>query len=206
MAARRASETAKDGLPILSFATRASFERWMLAAERGVWLKIAKKGSGEATIDYAEGLLAALAVGWIDGQRDRYDEVYFLQRFTPRTPRSRWSKVNRAKAESLVAKGNMHPRGHAEVAAAKADGRWDAAYDSPKNVTVHPELDEALAASPRARRFFETIDRTNRHAILYRVHAPKKAETRTRKVAEIVAMLERGEVFHPDRVPKKKRG
>lgn len=170
----------------------------------GVWLELAKKSAGFTTVTYGEALEVALCWGWIDGQKGRVGEDSWKQRFTPRRARSIWSKVNRAKAEALIAAGRMQPSGLHEVTRAKADGRWEAAYDSPKNAEVPEDLAKALAKSPRAKAMFETLDATNRFAILFRTQVVKKAETRARKIAAFVASLAKGQVPYPERLPKKK--
>jgi uncharacterized protein YdeI (YjbR/CyaY-like superfamily) len=193
------AEEIKAGLPILSFADGSELEAWILAHPDapGLWLRIAKKGGGASSLGYAEALDAAICHGWIDGQKAPDDETWWLQRFTPRRPGGRWSKINCGKAEALLAAGRMHPRGQAEVDAARADGRWDAAYAGQADAEVPDDLQAALAASPAAARFFTTLSSTNRYAILYRIGAVKRAETRARKIAQYVAMLEAGETIHP---------
>ena len=191
---------ARDGLPVLSFASRDEWEAWLAEEHEtspGVWLEIAKKGSGIASVSYPEALEVALCYGWIDGQKGTLDDARWLQRFTPRTRRSKWSKINRAKAEELIAAGRMKPAGLRAVEAAKADERWDAAYDSPGTATVPEDLRRALDENDRAREFFRTLDRTNRYAILYRIQDAKKPETRARRIESYVAMLERGEKLYP---------
>jgi uncharacterized protein YdeI (YjbR/CyaY-like superfamily) len=162
-----------------------------------VWLKIARKASGVASVSYAEALEVALCYGWIDGQKDKHDDDHWLQRFGPRQPRSKWSKVNRGKATALIEAGAMKPAGLREVERAKADGRWDAAYDSPSTATVPDDLQRALDEEPRAREFFATLDSANRYAILYRIQDAKKPETRARRIAKFVAMLSEHEKLHP---------
>jgi uncharacterized protein YdeI (YjbR/CyaY-like superfamily) len=154
-------------------------------------------------VTHAEALEVALCFGWIDARRGKLDDDYFLQRFTPRGPRSRWSKLIRARAEGLVTAGRMRPAGLREVERAKADGRWDAAYDSARTATVPDDLQLALDREPRARAFFETLDGANRYAILYRVQEAKKPETRQRRIETFVAMLAAGETIHP---PARRRG
>ena len=191
---------APDDLPILPFASPAAWEEWLEerhASSPGVWLKIAKKASGIETVTHAEALEAALCFGWIDGQRNRLDDEWFLQRFTPRRPRSRWSQINRDKVEQLTARGAMRPAGLREVERAKADGRWDAAYASQSKIEVPPDLQQALDDSPTAKEFFETLNGTNRYAVLYRIHDAKRPETRARRIEKFVAMLARGEKLHP---------
>lgn len=185
-----------DGKPIRFFASARALRTW-LAREHGkssgIWVRFAKKASGVKSVTYDEALDIALCYGWIDGQARSDDETYYLQKFTPRAKRSMWSKRNREKVAALIESGAMQPPGLAEVERAKADGRWDAAYDPPSKIGMTKELEAALKKNKRAREFFETLDRTNRYAILYRVQLPKRAETRERKVKEFVAMLARGE-------------
>jgi uncharacterized protein YdeI (YjbR/CyaY-like superfamily) len=192
-------EETRSGLPIRAFPDAAALEAWLAEqppGSAGIWLKLAKKGSGIASVSKAEAVDSALCHGWIDGQLDKYDEKSWLIRYTPRRPRSKWSEINRNRAEALIAEGRMRPAGLAEVEAAKADGRWSAAYAPQSRATVPPDLAAALAASPLATAFFATLKGANRYAILYRIGAAKKPETRARKVAEFVAMLERGETVH----------
>lgn len=191
---------APDDLPIVPFADAAAWEAWLErnhARAVGVWIKIAKKDTGIATVTYAQALEGALCFGWIDGQKKGLDETHWLQRFTPRRSRSIWSKVNRAKAEALVEGGKMQPAGLAEIERAKADGRWDAAYDSPRTSTVPDDLAAALAANAVARDFFATLDSTNRYAILHRLQTAKKPETRARRLAQFVEMLTEHRTIYP---------
>jgi uncharacterized protein YdeI (YjbR/CyaY-like superfamily) len=162
----------------------------------GVWLKFAKKGSGVATVTYAEAVEEALCYGWIDGQAAGHDETFYLQRFTPRRRRSKWSLINRNKAERLIAEGRMKPAGLAQVEAAKGDGRWDAAYPSPSAATVPDDLQAALDQNPKAKAFFEALTGQNRYAVLYRIRDAKRPETRAKRIAEYVAMLAQGRTFH----------
>jgi uncharacterized protein YdeI (YjbR/CyaY-like superfamily) len=162
----------------------------------GIRLKIAKKGTGIASITYAEALDEALCHGWIDGQKEAFDETWFVQRFTPRRARSRWSKVNRERIERLTAEGRMQPAGLAQVEAAKADGRWDAAYDGSRTATVPDDLQAALDAEPAAKAFFETLTSANRYAILYRVQDAKRPETRAKRIAQYVEMCREGRTLH----------
>jgi uncharacterized protein YdeI (YjbR/CyaY-like superfamily) len=188
--------------PEVSFADQAAWRAWLAAQHRdapdGVWLKIAKKGKdvGES-VDYPQALEVALCFGWIDGQKKGLDETHWLQHFCPRRSRSIWSKVNRAKAEALVEAGEMQPAGQAEIDRAKADGRWDAAYDSPRTSTVPDDLAAALASNPVARDFFATLGSTNRYAILHRLQTAKKPETRARRLAQFVEMLTEHRTIHP---------
>ncbi|MFJ3662636.1 YdeI family protein [Streptomyces sp. NPDC090119] len=187
-------------LEIVAFESAEAFEAWLganHAASPGLWLKLRKKGAGIVALDYAQALDVALCHGWIDGQKAKFDDEWWLQRFTPRTSRSRWSKVNRDKVAALTEQGRMRPPGQAEVDRAKADGRWEAAYDGAKTATVPDDLAAALAADPAAAEFFGTLDRQNRYAILYRVQDAKKPETRARRIEKFVAMLAKGEKPHP---------
>jgi uncharacterized protein YdeI (YjbR/CyaY-like superfamily) len=188
-----------DELPIVPFASAAAWEAWLEerhAAAPGVLLKFAKKGSGVATVTYEEAVEVALCFGWIDGQVRRFDERFYLQRFTPRRRASRWSKINVERALALIEAGRMRPAGLAQVEAAQADGRWEAAYASPSNATVPPDLQAALDANPAAAAFFATLSGANRYAILYRVGDAKRPETRARRIAQFVEMLARGETVH----------
>lgn len=185
-------------LPILPFADANAWETWLVAnaASKGLWLKIAKKDSGIATVTYAGALDVALCHGWIDGQKRSFDSDYFLQRFTPRRPKGLWSKINIGHAERLIAEDRMRPGGQREIDAAKADGRWDAAYDGARNMEVPPELTAALAKNKKARTFFETLDKTNRYSVCWRVQTAKKPETKAKRVETLVAMLARGDKIH----------
>ncbi|MFL5873238.1 MAG: YdeI/OmpD-associated family protein [Solirubrobacterales bacterium] len=188
-----------EELPIRLFAGPGELESWLEqshASSAGVWLKIAKKGSGESSVSYAEALELALCFGWIDSQKRGFDAAFFLQRFTPRRPRGRWSMINREKAEALLAAKRMRPAGLAEVEAAKADGRWEAAYAGQRTAEVPEDLQRELAASPAAAEFFQGLDSANRYAIVYRLNDAKKPETRERRLRKFIAMLERGEKIH----------
>jgi uncharacterized protein YdeI (YjbR/CyaY-like superfamily) len=188
-----------DELPILLFATPPELEAWLEenhAESDGFWLKVAKKGSGEQSVTYAEGLKLALCFGWIDSQKRGFDERFFLQRFTPRRPRGRWSRINRDKAEELIAAASVRPAGMAEIEAAKADGRWDAAYEGASTAKVPDDLRRELDTNEAAREFFAGLDSSNRYAIIYRLNDAKKPETRERRLRKFIAMLERGEKIH----------
>jgi uncharacterized protein YdeI (YjbR/CyaY-like superfamily) len=186
---------------VVSFANQAEWRAWLAAhhdaGPEGVWLKIAKKGSAVASVDYPQAVEVALCYGWIDGQKKGLDETHWLQRFTPRRSRSIWSKVNRAKAEALVEAGEMQPAGLAEMERAKADGRWDAAYDGQRTSAVPDDLAAALAGNAVAGEFFATLDSTNRYAILHRLQTAKKPETRARRLAQFVEMLGERRTLHP---------
>jgi len=188
-----------DELPIHLFAGPAELEAWLEenhASSEGLWLKIAKKGASEPSVTYAEALELALCFGWIDSQKRGFDETHFLQRFTPRRPRGRWSKINREKVEALFEEGKIRPTGLAEVEAAKADGRWEAAYEGQRTAKVPPDLQRELDANPAAAEFFASLSSANRYAIIYRLDDAKKPETRERRLKKFVAMLERGEKIH----------
>jgi uncharacterized protein YdeI (YjbR/CyaY-like superfamily) len=202
--ASQTASTAKD-LPVLSFATARAWSKWLAthhASSRGLWLKIAKKGAGSASITYSEALDSALAWGWIDGQKRTFDNAWWLQRFTPRRAKSGWSKINRAKVEKLIAAGTMAAPGLAEVERAKRDGRWDRAYDGARGSSVPADLVAAFARNARARAFFETLDAANRYAILYRVQTATKPETRAERITRFVALCARHETIHPRRDTK----
>jgi uncharacterized protein YdeI (YjbR/CyaY-like superfamily) len=187
-------------LPVLPFASAEEWSAWLAenhATSEGLWIKIAKKGSGIPTVTYDEAVDAALCYGWIDGQKDSHDANYFLQKFTPRRARSRWSEVNRDKATRLIERGLMQPAGLREVERARADGRWDAAYGRQSLSEIPDDLQQALDGNPAAREFFATLNRQNRYAILYRIHDAKKPETRARRIAQFVAMLAEGKTLYP---------
>jgi uncharacterized protein YdeI (YjbR/CyaY-like superfamily) len=187
-------------LPVHSFGSRAEWAAWLErehSSAAGVWLAIARKGGGAESVSYAEALDVALCYGWIDGRKDRLDDQTWLQRFTPRRARSRWSKRNRGRAEELIESGAMAPAGLREIERARADGRWDAAYDSHSTATVPADLAAALDNDHAARDFFATLDSNNRYAILYRIQEARRPETRARRIAKYVAMLRAGEKIHP---------
>jgi uncharacterized protein YdeI (YjbR/CyaY-like superfamily) len=189
-----------DGLPTVFFASAADWVRWLEdnhALSEGVWIKIAKKGSGIDSVRYPEVLDGALCFGWIDGRREALDDRHFLQRFTPRRTRSRWSRINCQKVEQLIADGRMRPAGLSEVERARADGRWDAAYDGQKTIAVPDDLRRELDARPDANAFFARLSSQNRYAILYRLQDAKRPETRARRLAKFIAMLEAGEQIYP---------
>jgi len=184
--------TTKPDLPMVPFASRDAWEAWLEgqhATSEGLWLKFAKKSSGIETVTYDQAVEIALCYGWIDGQARRFDEEYYLQRFTPRRTKSKWSKINRQKATELSERGEMKPAGPREVERAKADGRWDAAYDARSTATVPDDLLRELEKNEKAREFFSELDRRNRYAILYHIQDAKKPETRARRIAKYVAML-----------------
>ena len=189
-----------NDLPILSFASQGDWETWLAeqhSTSQGIWLKIAKKDADVRTVSYPEALEVALCFGWIDGQKRGLDETHWLQRFTPRTARSKWSRINTDKAQALIDAGRMRPAGMREVELARADGRWEAAYEGQRGSAVPPDLAEALAANAAAQAFFATLNSANRYAVLYRIHDAKRPETRARRIATYVAMLADGKTFHP---------
>lgn len=189
----------RGGLPILAFSNANEFDIWLdkqPADAAGAWLKLAKRSAGAAGVSKAEVIDAALCHGWIDGQLDKYDGEYWLVRFTSPTARSKWSQVNKRRAMQLVAEGRMRESGLAQIEAAKADGRWDLAYAPASAASVPADLQDALDANPKAANFFASLKGANRYAIVYRIGSVKRPETRARKIAEYVAMLERGETIH----------
>ncbi|WP_432090943.1 YdeI/OmpD-associated family protein [Streptomyces sp. NRRL F-5630] len=192
--------TGKSPEPVLSFATREEWEEWLEQNHQdssGIWFRIPKNASAAEGVGYAEALESALCYGWIDGQKKKQDERYWLQRFTPRRAGSKWSKVNREKATALIEAGRMRPAGQREVDKAKKDGRWEAAYAAQSKATVPDDLQAALDAAPEAARdFFAGLDSRNRYAILHRVEDAKKAETRAARIEKFVAMLTEGKKLY----------
>lgn len=189
--------TAKE-LPVKLFRTLAAWEKWLGANgdAPGVWVQIARKDSGETSVSQNDAIEGALCHGWIDGQKRALDDRFFMLRFTPRRPRSVWSKINIAKVGQLIASGRMRPAGLREVEAARADGRWDVAYEGSARMEVPAELAEAMAGNGKARAFFDRLDRANRYAFCWRVQTAKKPETRRARAEKFVAMMERGEKIH----------
>ncbi|EED65634.1 YdeI/OmpD-associated family protein [Comamonas testosteroni] len=181
------------------FKSAKAFEVWLKknhAASGGLWLRIAKRGANEPSVTYPEAVEVALCWGWIDGQKKSLDDQHYLQRFTPRRARSVWSKINVEKVQALIEAGRMQPAGQAQIDAAKADGRWERAYDGARTSTVPEDLQAALEAEPAAKALFATINASNRYAILWRIQTAAKAETRARRIEQLVAMLARGETIH----------
>jgi uncharacterized protein YdeI (YjbR/CyaY-like superfamily) len=194
-----------DRLPVITCAAVDDWAGWLAThhgSSPGVWLKLARKGAAPS-IDYQQALEQALVWGWIDGQKRAVDERWWLQKFTPRRPGSVWSRINRDKALALIAAGKMQPPGLAAVESAREDGRWQRAYAGQKRAVVPPDLQAALRADPRAAAAFATLDARNRYAILYRIGAAKKPETRARRVAGFVAMLAAGRLLYPPAVKKR---
>lgn len=187
-------------LPTVAFETQSDWAAWLESnhdTSPGVWLQLAKKASGVPSVSYDQAVEAALCFGWIDGQKGRLDDKAWLQRFTPRGPRSIWSKINRERAEKLAASGRMSPAGSRAVENAKQNGQWDAAYDSPSGATVPPDFQAALDRSKAAAAFFATLSGANRYAILFRIQTAKKAETRAKRISDFIEMLKRKEKLHP---------
>lgn len=188
------------GLPILAFQNPEAWAKWLEknhSTSPGVWLRLAKKSSDVQSVSYSEALEVALCYGWIDGQRRSESETTWLQKFTLRGKRSIWSKINRQKALALVESGRMRPGGLKEIERAKADGRWEAAYDSPSNAAVPPDFQAALDKNARAKAFFAGLGRANRYAVLFRIQTAKKAETRARRIQQFIQMLEKKQKVHP---------
>lgn len=181
---------------MLAFASAAEWEAWLAAADRssdGLWIKLAKRGAGVPSVSFAEALEVALCYGWIDSQAAGYDDRFYLQRFTPRRKRSKWSQINRNRATELIAQGRMKPAGLEQVELAKADGRWDAAYASPANATVPDDLQAALDADPKAAETFAGLSASQRYGVLYRLDDAKRPETRARRLEQFLARLSAGE-------------
>lgn len=197
-----------SGAQVRRFATARAWEAWLeknFDKSSGVWLRLGKKGSGVRTVGYGEALDVALCYGWISGQARSDTERTWLAQFAPRTENSIWSKINREKTTALIASGRMRPPGLRAIERAKRNGRWQAAYDSPRRAIVPQDLEAALDANARAREFFARLDSANRYAILFRIQTVKKAETRERKIEEFVEMLERNQTLHPPR-PRRRHG
>lgn len=192
--------TMKDqAYPILQFETQKEFEEWLSKnhdKEQGVWLQFAKKGTGVTTIVYSEALDVALCYGWIDGQSKRFDDTFYLQKFVPRGRKSIWSKINRENVLRLIKEGRMRPSGLLQIDAAKKDGRWDQAYDSPKNMKVPEDFLNELKKDKNAYAFYQTLNRANTYAIAWRLQTAKKPETREKRIHAIIDMLKKGEKFH----------
>lgn len=189
-----------DRLPISSFETQQDWETWLEehhANTEGIWLKIAKKEASIPSVNYAQALDSAICYGWIDGQKASFDDKYWLQKFTPRRSKSAWSKVNCDKATALIAEGRMQPAGLWQVELAKADGRWDAAYESQSKISISPDLQSELDKNQKAKDFFSTLDSRNRYAILYRIQTAKKPETRSARIRKFIEMLSRNETIYP---------
>ena len=190
----------KQGLPVVSFASQAAWETWLEAnhaTSQGLWLKIAKADSGVGSVSYPEALESAICYGWIDAQKASLDDQFWLQKFTPRGPRSKWSRLNCEKAADLLRQGRMKPPGLVAIEQARQDGRWDAAYEPQSRAVVPDDLQRELDSNPTARAFFEGLDSRNRYAILYRLHDAKKPETRRRRLEQFLAMLSERRRIYP---------
>jgi uncharacterized protein YdeI (YjbR/CyaY-like superfamily) len=187
-------------VPILLFESLQGWEEWLdehHTHAQGVWLKIAKKGTEGLSVSYADALDGALCYGWIDGQKKSYDDAFWLQKFTPRRPKSVWSKVNTEKVTQLIESGKMKPAGLREVDAAKQDGRWDAAYRSQSNLTIPGDFRVELETHPQAKEFFETLNKLNRYAICHRIETARKPETRKARIDRFIAMLADHKKIYP---------
>jgi uncharacterized protein YdeI (YjbR/CyaY-like superfamily) len=187
-------------LPVQSFAHQKAWAAWLdknHAKSSGIWLKLAKKSSGIPSVTYDEAIEVALCYGWIDGQKRSYDETSWLQKFTPRGPKSIWSKINTEKVLDLIENGRMKPAGLKAVESAQLDGRWDAAYAPQSKATVPEDLQRELDRNKKAKTFFSTLDSLNRYAILHRIHTARKAETRARRIEQFIRMLEKKEKIYP---------
>jgi len=196
----KSSRPSKTDLPIMPFERQKDWAAWLdknHATSSGVWLKLARKASGIKSVTYDEALEVALCYGWIDGQRKSHDETSWLQKFTPRGPKSIWSKINTDKARRLIESGQMKPAGLKAVESARQDGRWDAAYDAQSKAVAPADLQAALDRNEKAKAFFATLDSRNRYAILHRIHTAKKAETRAKRIEQFVRMLANKEKIHP---------
>jgi uncharacterized protein YdeI (YjbR/CyaY-like superfamily) len=189
-----------ENLQIMSFETQQDWEAWLKehhADTKGIWLKIGKKEARTSSVSYAEALDNAICYGWIDGQKASFDDKYWLQKFTPRSARSIWSKVNCEKATALIAEGRMQPAGLRQVELAKSDGRWDSAYESQSKITIPDDLQSELDKNQKAKDFFNTLDSRNRYAILFRIQTAKKAETRSARIQKFVEMLSQQQKIYP---------
>jgi uncharacterized protein YdeI (YjbR/CyaY-like superfamily) len=189
-----------DNLEVMSFETQQNWETWLKEHHtdtKGIWLKIAKKEARTPSVSYSEALESAICYGWIDGQKASFDDRYWLQKFTPRTARSIWSKVNCDKATALITEGRMQPAGLRQVERAKSDGRWDKAYDSQSKITIPDDFQRELDNNPKAREFFKTLNSVNRYAILFRIQTAKKPETRSARIQKFIEMLSQHQRIYP---------
>lgn len=199
MRKKEATPASKD-LPIILFEDQNAWTKWLAKNhenEPGIWLRLAKKASGIDSVSYDQAVESALCYGWIDGQKKSYDNDTWIQKFTPRSPRSIWSKINREKVTTLIQNGRMKPAGLAAIERAKQNGQWDAAYDSARNMIVPDDFQAALDRNKKAGKFFAGLNATNRYAILFRIQTAKKAETRTRRIEQYIEMLEKNEKLYP---------
>ncbi|CAM3092766.1 YdeI/OmpD-associated family protein [Paenibacillus lupini] len=190
----------KIELPVLFFPDQSAFEEWLAShhdQSPGIWLQISKKNAARPSVTYHEALDVSLCYGWIDSHKKTFDEESWIQRFSPRGPKSIWSKVNKDKAEGLIAAGKMQPSGFKSIETAKQNGLWDKAYESQSNATIPEDFAIELARNEKAQQFFDTLDKQNRYAILFRIHNVKKQETRVKKIHQFIEMLEKGEKIYP---------
>ncbi len=196
----KAIETSETDLPVMLFKNQEEWEAWLskrYASSAGLWLRLAKKSGELQSVSYQEALDVALCYGWIDGQKKSHDGESWLQRFTPRKPKSIWSRINQAKALGLIKHGRMRPAGLAAIESAKRDGRWDAAYDSHRTAAPSHDFQTALNKNPKAKAFFATLNSRNRYAILFRIQTAKKDETRQKRIEQFVRMLAKHDKLHP---------
>ena len=197
--AKKSASSVRVEEPTHAFKDVKAWDSWLAknhTTADGMWMRLAKKASGIKSITYPEALEVALCYGWIDGLKRPESETAWLQRFTPRRAKSIWSEINREKALGLIASGRMQPAGLEQVERAKSDGRWEAAYASPKSATMPPDFEKELNRHPKAKAFFKTISRTNSYAIMWRIQTAKKPETRARRIATYIEMLEKGDTIH----------
>ena len=193
-------------LPTLPFESKMKWADWLAKQHdksTGVWLKLGKKGTGIPSVTYEEALDVALCYGWIDGQKGSFDDKYWLQKFTPRGPKSIWSKINTEKVERLISSGDMTPAGLKAIEAAKQDGRWEAAYASQKNISIPEDFQAALNKNKKAKAFFDTLKSAERYSFLFRIQTAKKAERRAKRIQQFVEMLAKNEKFHEFLAKKK---
>jgi len=191
-------ETFKD-LPVILFDNQKELKEWLsknYSQIHGIWIKIAKKNSGKTSVTYNEAIEEALCYGWIDGQINRYNDDYYIQKFTPRGPKSVWSKINVAKIENLIKENRLQPSGLQAVKVAKSNGAWDAAYDSSSTFTIPEDFQAALKENPKAKQFFETLNRANTYAIYWHLETAKRPETRQARIEKFINMLNKGEKLH----------
>jgi uncharacterized protein YdeI (YjbR/CyaY-like superfamily) len=196
----KSMQSTGSNLPVQLFKDKKDWEAWLgknHATSAGLWLKIAKKAAKIKSLSYAEALEAALCYGWIDGQKKACDESTWLQKFTPRGPRSIWSTINREKAEELIKQGLVKPAGLKAIERAKENGQWDTAYASQSRITIPVDLQAELDANKKAKAFFATLNSANRYAILFRLQTAKKPETRAKRLRQFIDMLEKHEKLHP---------
>ena len=196
----KTTKTTKTDLPVMVFENKEAWETWLsehFDESAGLWLRIAKKSAGAQSVSYHEALEVALCYGWIDGQKERFDQRFWMQKFTPRGPTSIWSKLNRAKALELIDQGRMQPAGLTAIENAKENGRWSTAYDSHRTAVAPDDFLKALEKNPEARAFFARLSSQNRYAILFRIQTAKKIETRQKRILRFVEMLAKHKTLYP---------